>query len=215
MNLVINKNKYYVPINWNEVNLESYMNFMLTHDANKSETEQEIHLLSTLTGAPAVVLQEAKKSTINSALDRLKELMQKEPSEDLILRFKIDNIEYGFHPNLADMKLKEFVDLDNKLTEVWQNMHSVLSILYRPIKHIYKEKYTIEDYDYITATKRAELFKKELSVDVVNAAAAFFLTIAVDYMKITQAYSKLNRKQKRHATKQMKKFLTKNMAGTA
>ncbi len=214
MNLIINKDKYYIPNEWNEVTLGNYMNFMNTVKEDVSDIEQEIHLLSTLTGAPQGILAEASKKTLNKSIDRLRELMQKESSENLVLKFEIDEIEYGFHPNLSEMKLKEFVDLDNKLEDLWQNIDMVMAILYRPITKVKKDKYEIEDYDYVTAKKRAELFKKELSVDLVNAAASFFLTIAVDYMKITQAYSKLNRRQRRQATKVMKKSLTKNMAGT-
>jgi len=215
MDLLINENRYYIPANWNEIPLGRYMDFMNTVKEDVSDIEQEIHLLSTLTGAPQGILAEASKKTLNKSIDRLKELILKEPSEDLVLRFDIDGIEYGFHPNLADMKLKEFVDLDNKLEDLWLNIDMVMAILYRPITSSRKDKYKIEDYDYVTAKGRAELFKKELSVNLVNAAAAFFLTIAVDYMKITQAYSKLNRRQRRQATKVMKNSLTKNMVGTA
>ena len=214
MHLVINENKYYIPANWNELPIGRYMDFMNTIKEDVSETEQEVQLLSTLTGAPKGILAEASKKTLNKSIDRLKELILKEPGEDLVLRFDIDGIEYGFHPNLADMKLKEFVDLDNKLEDLWLNIDMIMAILYRPITKSRKDKYKIEDYDYVTAKGRAKLFKKELSVNLVNAAASFFLTIAVDYMKITQAYSKLNRKQRRQATRQMKKSLTKNMAGT-
>ena len=93
-------------------------------------------------------------------------------------------------------------------------MHKVMAILYRPIVKRHKDKYEIEEYDFRTAAKRADIFAEEMSIDIVNAAASFFLTIAVDYIKITQAYSKANRKQRRQHTRQMKKSLKKNMGGT-
>ena len=215
MELVINEDRYYIPKNWNELSLRRYIDFMTTYKEEVSETEKEVHLISTLTGAPQAAITDMKKTDLNKSIDRLKELMLTECSEDLVLSFDIDGVEYGFHPNLSEMKLKEFVDLDNKLQDAWANMHLIMAILYRPITKRKGDKYTIEDYDYVCVDKRSKIFIDELSVSIVNAAASFFLTIAVDYMKITTAYSKLNRQQKRQLTKQMKKSLQKNTVGTA
>tara|TARA_Y100000114_G_scaffold157145_1_gene187401 strand:+ start:3165 stop:3812 length:648 start_codon:yes stop_codon:yes gene_type:complete len=215
MELVINEDRYYIPKNWNELSLRRYIDFMTTYKEDVSETEKEVHLISTLTGAPQAAITDMKKTDLNKSIDRLKELMLTECSEDLVLSFDIDGVEYGFHPNLSEMKLKEFVDLDNKLQDAWANMHLIMAILYRPITKRKGDKYTIEDYDYVNVDKRSKIFIDELSVSIVNAAASFFLTIAVDYMKITTAYSRLNRQQKRQLTKQMKKSLQKNTVGTA
>ena len=70
------------------------------------------------------------------------------------------------------------------------------------------------EYGFRTAAKRGDIFLEELSVDIVNAAASFFLSIVMDYIKITAAYSKADRKTKRGALRQMKKVLTRGTAGT-
>jgi hypothetical protein len=94
-------------------------------------------------------------------------------------------------------------------------MDSVMAILYRPITKQKKEKYSIEEYDYLTANKRAKLFRDNLSIDTVNGAASFFLTIATDYIAIMQAYSQsLSRKERRKLLRQKKNNLTKDMVGT-
>ena len=94
-------------------------------------------------------------------------------------------------------------------------MAEVMSILYRPITKRKGDKYRIEEYDFKTAKHRAKLFKQELSVDTVNGAAAFFLSIAVQYLTITRQFSeKLNRRERRKATRQMKNNLARNMGGT-
>ena len=127
---------------------------------------------------------------------------------------EVTYVEKGFNPNLSELKLKEFVDLDNRLENGWQDMHRVMAILYRPIVKRHKEKYEIEEYDFRTAAKRGDIFLEELSVDIVNAAASFFLSIVMDYIKITAAYSKADRKTKRGALRQMKKVLTSGTGGT-
>ena len=94
-------------------------------------------------------------------------------------------------------------------------MDSVMAILYRPIKEQKGEKYKVEDYDYRTAKKRAELFRDNLSIDTVNGASSFFLTIATDYIATTQVYSKnLSRRERRKLLRQKKNSSEKSMAGT-
>ena len=215
MQIVINENSYPVPTAWNEIPLGRFMDYMAQYDEEATADRKQLVLVSTLTGAPKPLLEKAKKNVIDQAVEELNKIMGREASKQLNLIIEIDGVEYGFHPNLHDLRLKEFVDLDNKLTNGWETMHEVMAILYRPVTKKKGDKYRIEDYDFKTAKKRAEMFKEELSVDTVNGAAAFFLSIAVSYLNITQQFSdKLNRKQRRKAIRQMKNNLTKSTGGT-
>ena len=215
MQIVINEQSYYVPSAFNEVKLGNFMDYMAQYNEEDDDAKKQLVLVSTLTGAPKLLLEKAKKSVVDQAVEELSKMLQTKASEELNLVFEIDGIEYGFHPNLHELKLKEFVDLDNKLADGWQTMAEVMAILYRPVTKRKGDKYRIEEYDFKTAKHRAKLFKEELSVDTVNGAAAFFLTIAVQYLSITRQFSeKLNRKQRRKATRQMKNNLAKNMGGT-
>ena len=215
MEIVINSESYYVPTAWNEISLGRFMDYMAQYDEEATDERKQLVLVSTLTGAPKLLLEKAKKNVIDQAVEELAQVMSKEASKQLNLVIEIDGVEYGFHPNLHDLRLKEFVDLDNKLGNGWADMHEVMAILYRPITKKKGDKYRIEDYDFKTAKKRAEMFKDELSVDTVNGAAAFFLSIAVGYLNITRQFSEtMNRRQRRKAIRQMKNNLTKNTAGT-
>ena len=214
MDLVINGKEYYVPKKWNEINLKRYISFITTYSDEATDAEKELHLISTLLGVSTDIIGKAKKSVIDKVVEELKGLVEQPANENLVLEFEIDGIEYGFNPNLSELKLKEFVDLDNRLGNGWQDMDRVMAILYRPVVKRHKEKYEIEEYDFRTAAKRADIFLEELSVDIVNAAASFFLSIVMDYIKITALYSKADRKTKRGALRQMKKVLTRGTGGT-
>lgn len=213
MELVINEQSYYVPTRWAEVRLGRYMDFMALWSEELDDLQKKLVTLSTLTGAPIDALNRAKKSVIDAALEELEKILSTPPSQQLNLLIEIDGEEYGFHPNLHELKLKEFVDLDTKLGKGWEAMDEVVAILYRPVTERKKDKYKIEEYDYVEAHKRAKLFRDNLSVETVNGAAAFFLTIAMDYMTTT-AHSLKSQKQKpSKALRQTKKPLTKNTAG--
>ncbi len=214
MELVINDKSHYIPAKWAEVPLSSYINFMATYEEEDSEHDKQVKLVSAFTGVPVVTLGKAKKSIIDKAADRLAGLIEEQGNTDLVIELEIDGVDYAFHPNLSDLKLKEFVDLDNHLSDEWANMHKVMSILYRPVISRKGDKYKIEEYDFVSANKRATLFKDKMSMNIVTGAASFFLTIAADYINTMQVYSaQANRQQRRSLLKVMKKRLKNAMAG--
>ena len=214
MELLINKDSYYIPNRWNEVSLRKYMQFMNTYKEEVSQAEKELHIITCFTGANPDHIGKASKRIITKAVQRITNLLETKPSDKLVLEFEIDNVAYGFHPSLKDLKLKEFVDLDNALSDNWDNMHKIMSILYRPIIKRKKDKYQIEEYDFITANNRAKIFLDSLSVEVVNGAAGFFLNIVTDYIKIMQAYSQTTNKTNKERIRLTKRLLRKTMDGT-
>lgn len=215
MDLVINNINYTIPQSWSQVSLGKYMNFMTSIEGVEDDLEKTIITISSFTDAPSKLLQGCKKSDIDAVMVELGKLMDNQANTDLNLIITIDGVDYGFHPNLHELKLKEFVDLDNKLGQGWSAMDSVMAILYRPIIEQNGEKYKVEDYDYRTAKKRAELFRDNLSIDTVNGASSFFLTIATDYIATTQVYSQsLSRRERRKLLRQKKNNLAKNTVGT-
>ena len=174
MDLVINNTNYSIPTSWSQVSLGKYMDFMLDIEGVEDELEKTIATISAFTNAPKKLLQGCKKSDIDAVMEELGKLMEEEANKDLNLVITIDGIDYGFHPNLHELKLKEFVDLDNKLGEGWSAMDSVMAILYRPIIEEKGDKYKVEEYDFRSAKKRAKIFRDNLSVNTVNGAASFF-----------------------------------------
>lgn len=215
MDLVINNVNYTIPQSWSQVSLGKYMNFMTSIEGVEDDLEKTIITISSFTDAPSKLLQGCKKSDIDAVMVELGKLMDNQANTDLNLIITIDGVDYGFHPNLHELKLKEFVDLDNKLGQGWSAMDSVMAILYRPIIEQNGEKYKVEDYDYRTAKKRAELFRDNLSIDTVNGASSFFLTIATDYIATTQVYSQsLSRRERRKLLRQKKNNLARNTVGT-
>lgn len=215
MDLVINNVNYTIPQSWSQVSLGKYMNFMTSIEGVEDDLEKTIITISSFTDAPSKLLQGCKKSDIDAVMVELGKLMDNQANTDLNLIITIDGVDYGFHPNLHELKLKEFVDLDNKLGQGWSAMDSVMAILYRPIIEQNGEKYKVEDYDYRTAKKRAELFRDNLSIDTVNGASSFFLTIATDYIATTQVYSQsLSRRERRKLLRQKKNSSARNTVGT-
>tara|TARA_R100000655_G_scaffold71210_3_gene109610 strand:- start:219 stop:866 length:648 start_codon:yes stop_codon:yes gene_type:complete len=215
MLLTLNEKDYYIPQKWTEVSLGSYQKIMQTMDAEGDEATQTINMISALTNAPFELLEKCKKNDIDAISECISKLLEVKINTTLNTQITIDDVDYGFHPNLKDMTMAEFVDLDNYLQDVWKNIHRVMAILYRPITKSKGKKYAIEDYDSSKCLERAEMFKNTLSIATVNGASGFFLTIAKEYQSVL--LSSLSRKQKTRlkTLKTQSSSLEKNGVGTA
>tara|TARA_R100001443_G_scaffold2640_5_gene8661 strand:+ start:4171 stop:4845 length:675 start_codon:yes stop_codon:yes gene_type:complete len=213
MLLTLNDKEYLVPQKWTQVSLESYQKLMQYVGDEGDEHTKSLTTIHSLTGAPIDVLEKCKKSDIQKLLKAVSNLLEVKVNTTLNMVIEVEGVEYGFHPNLREITFAEFVDLDNYLSEPWENMHRIMSVLYRPITTQNKKKYKIEEYDSTKCMQTAEVFKKALSVATVNGASNFFLTIAGEYLSVLQ--SSLSKKQKKMLkdTEIQNKSLVKNGVG--
>jgi len=99
-------------------------------------------------------------------------------------RFTFNNTEYGFIPNLEDITMGEFVDLQNYLSDV-STYHKAMAVMYRPITHSTKDMYLIEDYE--GSDKYSDIMKFT-PLDVVLGANVFFYNLGNVLLKHTVDY---------------------------
>jgi len=100
----------------------------------------------------------------------------------LVQRFKLGDVEYGFIPNLDDMSFGEYVDLDTYLGN-WEEMHRAMAVLYRPIKQKHGDKYNIVDYEVVNS----EMYKN-MPMDAVMSSILFFYRLGIDLSKAMMNY---------------------------
>ena len=98
----------------------------------------------------------------------------------LVKELTIGDTVYGFIPELDNMTYGEYLDLVTYTKkDMWDNIPTIMSILYRPIVNRVGKLYTIEPYNG-TPEARLELFKYVLTMDIVFGAVAFFLNLQKD-----------------------------------
>jgi|TARA_R110000764_G_scaffold1012_2_gene3802 hypothetical protein len=194
MLLTVKNKDYTIPEKWNQIGLGMYQEFMSkTKDVTDTTILDKI-AISSFTGLSINLIDKIRKQDIDAVKTELNKLLNVKMNTTLNTIIEIDGIDFGFHPKLKDLTFGEFVDLDNYLSEPWENMHYIMAILYRPITSTKKKKYSIEEYDSDKSFDRANLFKDNLSVATVNGAASFFLTIGKEYQIALQ--SSLSKQQK-------------------
>lgn len=215
MLLTVKNKDYTIPEKWNQIGLGMYQEFMSkTKDVTDTTILDKI-AISSFTGLSINLIDKIRKQDIDVVKTELNKLLNIKMNTTLNTIIEIDGIDFGFHPKLKDLTFGEFVDLDNYLSEPWENMHYIMAILYRPITSRKKKKYAIEEYDSDKSFDRANLFKDNLSVATVNGAASFFLTIGKEYQVALQSsLSKQQRKMKKKKELQTQTTSTLSGVGT-
>jgi hypothetical protein len=95
-----------------------------------------------------------KYKDLVSIVDHINKILASEP--ELITTFKLNNIQFGFIPNLDNITLGEYIDLDNYLGS-WETMHKAMSVLYRPVTLKKDNRYLIEENEG-SQTQRCLIF---------------------------------------------------------
>ena len=97
--------------------------------------------------------------------------MSTTPNTEVNEIIEIEGVKYGLQPNLENMDLGAFVDLETYIKDVDENIHKIFSVLYRPVKKQEGKKYIIEEYEpnkvrqvffYNLDKKRIDTFNKSL-----------------------------------------------------
>ena len=133
-----------VPTNLNEITLEQYQKFLKIAENNPEGNFLNAKMIEIFCGIPLSDSYKLKMSSVTAIIDILSELLASKP--DHVERFEMNGVEYGFIPDLDDMSLGEYIDLDNNASK-WEQMHLAMNVLYRPIKTSKIGKYNIEDYN--------------------------------------------------------------------
>jgi hypothetical protein len=97
-------------------------------------------------------------------------------------RFKLNDIEYGFIPNLEKLTLGEYIDLETYLVDT-KNLHKAAAVMYRPIIKDYKGLYTIMDYE---GSKEHSDIMKQAPIDVISQAVVFFYNLGNELLMASQ-----------------------------
>jgi len=166
------KQKTYNLINsWDDVTLEKWAK--LINNKNKSKSKEALDTIKTLSDIPTNLIKELSLNDISKILNKIAKLQE---SEDTKLKniIKVDGVEYGFHPDLSEISLGEYADIETYIQNgVENNLENLMSVLYRPIVEKEGKYYSIKAYDSATTRIRAEKFKKMKARDV-NSSLVFF-----------------------------------------
>ena len=161
-----------VPTSLNEITLEQYQRYLKATEETPDGSLLDAKIIEIFCGIPVSESYKLKMSSVQAIVDILVDMLNEKPTH--INRFSLDGVQYGFIPDLDEMSLGEYVDLDGNASD-WQKMHVAMNVLYRPIKIKKGTKYSIQEY---TAEDPDKM--KDMPLGVAIGSLFFFYKLGLE-----------------------------------
>jgi len=169
---------------WSDVTLETWLK--LIEFEKGSKTEEASLTIEALSNIPKDLVKELALADVAQIMGLIGKL-QEEQDSSLKRIITVNDVEYGFHPNLDDITLGEYADIETYIKAgVEKHLPDLMAILYRPIKEKKNDIYIIEAYDGDIRMRAEEL--KLMSAEQVQSALVFFYDFAKVLSETLQLY---------------------------
>ena len=163
-----------IPTTLNDVTLKQYQEFAKL-ESNLDKTNDaaiQLKIVEIFCNVPEIVVRNMKATDIAEVCEIINTMF--DAQHQLINRFTLNGVEYGFIPELDDMSFGEYMDLDTFIGDN-DNLHRALNVLFRPIEHKRGNRYKIKDYNPDTSEDA-----KDFPLDAVLGAIVFFYNLGKD-----------------------------------
>jgi hypothetical protein len=171
------------PSQLSEITLIQFMAYNQYLNANKEITQEQADkkMVSVFCKLSSKEVNQIPIKDYKEIVDILTATLN-ESAGDLILQYK----GLGFIPNLDDISVSEYGDLELFYTEDESRIDEFMSVLYRPINQKLGKSYTINKYD--GEPKHIDEIH-QLPMDLVRSAVGFFLDLRDVLLSCTLRYS--------------------------
>ena len=161
-----------IPEGLFDITLEQYQKFLQVNSEDELFLAQKC--VEIFCNVPLIIVSKMSYKDVKNYAARIMSFFEDKPQLRKI--HTMGDVEYGFIPNLEEISLGEYVDIDESIND-WEKMHTTMAVLYRPIKSRRKDKYNIEEYE---GTSDSEHRMKGLTMDVVLGALFFFYHLGIE-----------------------------------
>ena len=169
---------------WSDVTLETWLKLIDFETGTK--TEEATETIAALSDIPKQLVKELALSDVAVIMSKVGELQQKQDTK-LKRIIEINEVEYGFHPDLDSITLGEYADIEQFIKNgVDKNLPELISVLYRPIKLKKNDIYIVEPYDGDIRLRAEEM--KQMSAAQVQSALFFFYNLGKVLSEILPLY---------------------------
>ena len=169
--------KLQIPTNINDITIAEYLKFI---EVNKEDADEEFLIHKTISIFCDIPMKDVLNIDAKEAQDIALEIYAVlNQNAKFVDRFELNGIEYGFIPNLEDLSLGEYIDLETYLKDQ-KNLHKVASVMYRPITKEYKDLYDIENY---SASLKSQNDMKQAPIGIISQAVVFFYNIVNELLR--------------------------------
>ena len=172
------KIKFNIPETLADVSLQDYQKYLKIAEKEKDNTDfldlKSVEIFCSLKINDLRAIQAKDYDEILNDLSVAFE--SKTPFKQ---HFSLNGVKYGFIPDLENISLGEYIDLETYLQDV-ESYHKAMAVMYRPVTFEKNETYLIEEYE--TADKYAAQMKKA-PLDIYLGSQVFFYNLGRELAK--------------------------------
>ena len=171
-----------IPTSLKEITLEQYQRFTRIAKDNPEGEFLQHKMIEIFCGVSLKEISLMKLKDITTITNKLGEMFT--GSYKLVQTFKHKGLEFGFIPNLDEISLGEYTDLETYISD-WDNLHKGMAVLYRPVISKLNKKYLIEEYKGSATYSDAML---DMPLDIALGAMVFFYHLGNALLNSTLNY---------------------------
>jgi len=179
------KTKEFKLINsWDDVTLETWLKLIDFETGTKTEAATET--IAAISDIPRQLIKELALSDVGAIMSKVGELQAKQDTK-LKRIIEVNGVEYGYHPQLSEITLGEYADIEQFIKNgIDTNLPELMAVLYRPIKEKKNDIYIIDAYDGNIRMRTEEM--KKMSAAQVQSALFFFYNLGKELSEIMPSF---------------------------
>ena len=182
-----------VPTALSDITLEQYLQYEALPE-NLNDIDRATETIFIFTPLSRGEVSNLSMSDRTAILRMLRQMIGTREHE-LILHGKLEGVSVSFVPNLDNITLGEFIDIEKYQSDA-KNWAMLMQVLYRPlVEHQPLDKYKVLTYEQ---TLELQLDYSKITMDMVFGALVFFCDLGNDL--INSILKSLSRTQKQPST---------------
>ena len=169
-----------IPTDLSEITLRQYKHFLKIQKGVDDEKFLSAKIIEIFCQVKLKDVMGIKFQDSEFIVKTLTDMFDQKPA--LVKSFILNDVSYGFHPELDDLTLGEYIDLDTYIGD-WENIEKAMAVLYRPITSKLKGKYAIAEYKVGEDAKILDM-----PMDAVLSSIFFLWNLGLDLSKAMMSY---------------------------
>jgi hypothetical protein len=184
-----------VPTEWKDITIAEYQRYLQIAKSKRKTRDDEI--IAMFCKIDKELIKKLKLKDKKILVDKVNKFVNSKNELELEKRIEFKGKVYGFVPNLSRITTGEFVDIEEYGKNINENLHRIMSVLYREVDNEVGKFYSVKPYD----PDELEIDKfKELPMSTTLSAIDFFFRLGRNLLEDLNNYSrevkKMNQEKK-------------------
>ena len=173
-----------VPTEWKDITIAEFQRYLQIAKSKRKTRDEEI--IALFCKLDKKTIKKIKLKDKNILVDKINTFINTKNETKLQKRVTFKGKDYGFVPNLSKITTGEFVDIEEYGRNINENLHKVMSVLYREIDKEVNEFYSVKPYD----PDELEIDKfKDFPMSTTLSAIDFFFRLGMNLLEDLNNYS--------------------------